>query len=136
MRLITGGRYGGKLDYAIKTYGIREKEVLDMAALPAPDIRKKMDGYDNLYHLESFVRSALEYGLDPARIIEEYIMLHPDCIIICDEIGSGIIPEAAEDDEWREITGRIMCTLAKRAGGLTRVTFGMAEELRICSGLT
>lgn len=129
MKLITGGRYGGKLEYVINTLGIEEDSVLDMASLPAPDIRKEMDGYDILYHLESFIRSALEYGLDPARITEEYIRSHPDCIIICDEVGSGIIPEAAEDDEWREVTGRIMCTLAGRAGGLTRITFGMAEEL-------
>ncbi len=129
MKLITGGRYGGKLKYVMDTYGVKEEAVLDMAFLPAPDIRKEMDGYDILYHLESFIRSALEYGLDPAQIIEAYIRSHPDCVIVCDEIGSGIIPEAAEDDEWREVTGRIMCTLARRAGGLTRVTFGMAEEL-------
>ncbi|MCR5747444.1 MAG: bifunctional adenosylcobinamide kinase/adenosylcobinamide-phosphate guanylyltransferase [Lachnospiraceae bacterium] len=130
MKIITGGRYGGKLDYVIETFEIKEDEILDMSLFPAPDIKKKMEGQKVLYRLESFIRSALEYRLDPESVIMEYISDHPDSIVICDEVGSGIVPEAAEDDEWREVTGRIMCELTKLAGGMTRVTFGVPEELR------
>ncbi len=39
---------------------------------------------------------------------------YPDCILICDEIGNGIVPMEAEERTYRECTGRILERLARR----------------------
>lgn len=129
MTVVTGGRYNGKLEYVTNEYGIEDREVLDMAEHEAAVTADLMEDYRVLYHLESYIRKAQSEGIDAEDVIMKYANRHPDCIIICDEVGSGVVPMSAEEDSWRETVGRIMCSLTKQAGGITRVTCGIAEKI-------
>jgi len=51
-------------------------------------------------------------------------------IIICDELGCGIIPLDASDRQYREDVGRIMCSLAEKAGHVYRVICGIGQKLK------
>ena len=108
MILVTGGMAQGKLDYARCELGITDYD----------------DGVigdtDCIYNLQKAVMND-----DFDSRIDAYLMLHPHCVIICDEIGSGIVPLRKEDREWREKTGRVCCKLAKQADAVYRVFCGI-----------
>ena len=51
-------------------------------------------------------------------------------ILTVQELGCGIVPVDAFDREWREVTGRICCELAKRAQAVYRMTCGIPARLK------
>lgn len=113
MILVTGGMAQGKLDYAMSELGVTDYD----------------DGVigdtDCIYNLQKAVMND-----DFDSRIDAYLMLHPHCVIICDEIGSGIVPLRREDREWREKTGRVCCKLAKQADAVYRVFCGIGMQLK------
>ena len=54
----------------------------------------------------------------------------PDCIIISDEVGNGIVPADAFEREYRERTGRILVELAGRADEVVRVVCGISQKIK------
>ncbi len=53
-----------------------------------------------------------------------------DCVIVCDEIGCGIVPLAKEDRIWREVTGRTACHLAQQATAVYKLEAGIPIRLK------
>ena len=99
MILIIGGFAQGKLHYVKQRYvhceDGREVTVLDgTLALPA----KTGAGQVIVNHLHRYIREQLRQGTDPEAMIENFGKEHPDCILICDEIGNGIVPMEAEGE--------------------------------------
>lgn len=109
MRLIIGGAYQGKTEYAKRTYG-EEAEVL------------------NGLHLR--IREWMENGREPLEEIKDYVKKHPEAVIICDEIGCGVVPVDFFMREYREKTGRITCYLAKEAQEVIRVMCGIGTIIK------
>lgn len=62
--------------------------------------------------------------------LEKYIVKHPDCVIICDEVGGGVVPIRVEDRMYREATGRVCCELAKKADAVYRVFCGIGQRIK------
>ena len=54
----------------------------------------------------------------------------PDCIILSDEIGNGIVPMDAFDREYRDRLGRILISLAKEADEVVRVICGIGQKIK------
>lgn len=129
MRVITGARYSGKLEYVKEVLKAAPSDILDLDEGTAGELAERMQDHPVLYHLEAFIRKALASGLDHDPIIDAYIARNPDCIIVCDEVGAGVIPCDESEEEWREAVGRLMCRLASHAGGVTRVVCGIPEDL-------
>ena len=130
MKIVTGGRYSGKRSYVINILGIPEERVLDMKG---KDIRKPSDIPEDtlaLYHAEAFIRNCVAAGTDPYEIIKAFADTHADCVVVCDETGSGVIPLSPDEEAYREAVGRTMCRLTEEAGGLVRLTCGIPEELK------
>ena len=59
-----------------------------------------------------------------------YIDKNPDCILICDEIGNGIVPIDRFEREYREQVGRILIEVAKRADRVERITCGIGQRIK------
>ena len=52
-------------------------------------------------------------------------------IIICStELGCGIVPIKEFDRNWREVTGRLCCMLAKEAKVVYRVNCGIGMQIK------
>ena len=83
-----------------------------------------------LERLHLLVRRALLAGLDPAVLILRLVEENPDIVLICDEIGCGIVPMDAFERRWREETGRLCCRLAARAERVERVCCGLAQTIK------
>ena len=49
-------------------------------------------------HLHRYIREQLRQGTDPEAMIANFYKEYPDCILICDEIGNGIVPMEAEEN--------------------------------------
>ncbi len=131
MILIIGGFAQGKLHYVKQRYvhceDGREVTVLDgTLALPAGTGA----GQVIVNHLHRYIREQLRQGTDPEAMIENFGKEHPDCILICDEIGNGIVPMEAEERTYRERTGRILEQLATQADEVVRVVCGIGQKIK------
>ena len=131
MILIIGGFAQGKLHYVKQRYvhceDGREVAVLDgTLALPAGTGA----GQVIVNHLHRYIREQLQQGTDPEAMIENFGKEHPDCILICDEIGNGIVPMEAEERTYRERTGRILEQLAAQADEGVRVVCGIGQKIK------
>ena len=51
-------------------------------------------------------------------------------IIICDEVGGGIIPLDKSDRVYREALGRFLCDLAALSDTVIRVTAGIGQFIK------
>ena len=131
MILIIGGFAQGKLHFVKQRYvhceDGREVTVLDgTLALPAGTGA----GQVIVNHLHRYIREQLRQGTDPEAMIENFGKEHPDCILICDEIGNGIVPMEAEERTYRECTGRILEGLAAQADEVVRVVCGIGQKIK------
>ena len=122
MRLIIGGKGQGKREYAASAYGLAPSEIAE-GLEAAKTVRA-------LYGLEEEVARCLREGVEPEPLVEELCRANPDIIIICRELGCGVVPIEAFDREWRERTGRICCELAGKAESVERVLCGLAMRLK------
>ena len=126
MRLITGGAYQGKLDFAIKNYNINTAEIANGESFNIADLSNIR--CINNYHL--LVKKLLENDENPISATSEIISENPDIIIIINEIGSGIIPLERSERIWREQVGKVGCLLAEKADTVERITCGIAVRIK------
>lgn len=64
------------------------------------------------------------------RYIRSLIRDNPDVILICDEVGGGIVPVDKEERDYRECVGRVLCELAKEAESVERVYCGIGQTIK------
>ena len=86
-----------------------------------------------LNHLHLWVRDLLDEGMEEEKIqttILSWIKSNPDAIVICDELGNGIVPIKKQERIWREQTGRLMIELAKQAERVERILCGLGQRLK------
>lgn len=117
MTLIVGGKYQGKLDHIRRTKGT------DIVIACDPQTAQTADVF---YALEAWLRREKE----PWSGLGELIRKNPDIIIVCDEVGCGVVPVDAAEREWRECVGRITTELAARAGTVIRLVSGIPIVLK------
>lgn len=111
MKLVIGGFGQGKSEY------VKEK----FSGTECPVVFPKL-------HL--FIRKCIKDGKTPEPEILKFIEEHPDCIIICDEVGNGIVPIDSFEREYRERCGRILIELAKKAEEVERVICGISQRIK------
>lgn len=112
--LVIGGAWQGKRRYV-------EERFADMP-------------YRLLEHYEERIREQLAAGEDPVefamREIERSRGMEGCSVILCNEIGNGLVPMEAEERLYRETVGRISCLLAKEADEVVRVICGIGTRLK------
>ena len=112
MILIVGGAGQGKLDYVLQKTGYTPDQV---AHSPEEAKTKPIfDGLEQWPHLDE----------------EELLTANPDLILICDEVGCGVVPLDRADRDRREAVGRLCCDLAAQAEAVYRVNCGIAMQLK------
>ena len=116
MELIIGGAFQGKLEYAMKRYGLTEDDVCDLAVCdPVP-------GYRCYHHLEALSRRNVD--------ITRFFPVFENAVVIARQVNGGIVPMDKEERAWRERYGVALQQMAKKAEHVTRVFCGLAEELK------
>ena len=113
MVLILGGRGAGKTAFA-KTLGYTGADISEDVFSDRPV----------LDHLEEAVRR------DPDSAETLLPPLLQKELVLCCEVGSGVIPMEKEDRAYREAVGRLCCALAKEASAVVRVVCGIPPVLK------
>ena len=119
MDLIIGGAYQGKLDYAVRRFGLTENEICVCTADAPPDWGKRC-----ITRLEEYVYYCVSTGTPcemPCR---------PDAVLIGRDIFCGVVPMDPLERQWREETGRVFARLSREAETVTRLFCGIAQRLR------
>ena len=81
-------------------------------------------------HFHDWVKARLLDSGNPAEEIFQFVDQYPDCVIISNEIGNGIVPMDAFERTYREQTGRILVALAARAEEVERVICGIGQKIK------
>ena len=111
MILIVGGSYQGKTDFA----------------------RKHFPNFKYFDHIHLFIKKRLEAGQSQSEILDEIrdaISDGQQWVVISDEIGNGVVPNDEFDRQWREVTGRILISLAKDATDVYKVICGIGQKIK------
>lgn len=153
MELYIGGFAQGKLEYVQNKKaeeGISIAMVIDCAQ---SDYQKTLQSIDNkiknenadvnnianvndiviINHLHLWVKDLLREGMEESEVqstILSWVATHPNTILICDELGNGIVPLEKMERIWREQTGRLMIELAKQAERVERILCGLGQRLK------
>ena len=120
--LIIGGAYQGKRKFAESFFGLTSDRFLDGADIPlnAPIDKIAID------HTHILVRRMLAAGLPTKDLLDRL----DDHIVLCDELGCGVVPIDPETERWREATGRLCCDLAERADVVYWIRAGIAQCIK------
>lgn len=123
MILITGGAFQGKTAYAWTHFNSESTDGA-VCAFDAAESAKILTNY----HL--LVRRLLESGIDSDSFTKEFCDGNPECIVLLDEIGSGIIPMEKSERIWRESVGRAGCILAEHSERVIRLICGIPTAIK------
>ena len=112
MILIIGGAGQGKLDYVLQKTGYGPAQVAR-----TPEEARTRPVFAGLEDWPE---------LDEAALLEA----NPDVILICDEVGCGVVPVEPAQRARREAVGRICCRLSERAERVERIFCGLPMVLK------
>ena len=69
-------------------------------------------------------------GESTDTLIEELYAVNPQMILICDEVGSGIVPLERKDRIYRESVGRVLCAAVAKSDRVERILCGIGQCLK------
>lgn len=107
MILVIGGYAAGKRQYVRDNLGFSDAQMSDQIA----------DAVPVFFGLESQPDTPLESLLQKE-------------VVLCDEIGCGLVPMEKEERQRRERVGRLCVALAKEATQVIRVVCGIGQVIK------
>ena len=119
-----GGAYQGKRAYAEMIFPgltwadgeeIPFREIENAAAI-------------DRFHL--LVKRWMLAGKSAEDLTEKILGMNRKIIILCDEIGCGLVPVDAFEREYREAAGRVCVELAEHARRVDRVVCGIGMRMK------
>lgn len=113
MILVIGGAFSGKREYA-KSLGYKDSDMADAV----------LDEKPVLYNLQNLVAASF---CNEQTLLEELLF---KSVVICNEVGSGIIPIDKHESETREATGRLCIILAQNAEKVVRIVCGIPTVIK------
>lgn len=126
LQIVIGGKAQGKLSYVLEQSEYKKEDVYDGEnRKPGEKIKA---GVMNHFHL--YIRKALREHYDMDELVNDIISCRGDLVLLCDEVGSGVVPLDAFERHYREQVGRVMCRLTGSADKVIRVQCGIGTILK------
>ena len=113
MILVIGARASGKRAY-VQSLGYASGQIADGV----------LDDRPVLYNLQTITMA------DPEGAPALLESLKTKEVVVCDEVGSGVIPQEKARRLGREATGRLCCQLAKEAAKVVRLVAGIPTVIK------
>jgi len=120
--LIIGGAYQGKLEFAKNKFNLKENDIVNLE-------NEKYNGQKCVYNLHCYIRNCIYSNISYDDTIEQ-IINKDNIIIICNEIGCGIVPIDKMERLYRDVFGKICCDIAKSCNTVIRVYCGIGEIIK------
>lgn len=130
MKLIIGGYSQGKIEFAKEKFELAEDCIFDAALPTKEEIEKIGDRKFAIDNLNKWIRKRIKEGGRAEEEIISFVKKNPLSIIICDEIGNGIVPVDPFERVYRERTGRMLIDIAKEADEVWRVICGIGQKIK------
>lgn len=87
-------------------------------------------GADIISDYQEVIRRQLRQRQDPIECLRKLLSEKPDVVIICDEVGYGVVPIEKEERDFREAVGRTMCEAAQAARTVVRIVCGIGQRIK------
>lgn len=113
MILVIGPRASGKREF-VKTLGYVDADIADAV----------LDGRPVVCNVQDMVANAPENAME---LLPELIRKQ---VVICNEVGAGVIPLERAQRDMRESTGRLCVALAKEAERVVRISAGIPVVIK------
>lgn len=113
MILIVGGEGAGKRTFA-KSMGYEDDDMADAC----------LDSLPVVFHVERMVFDCPE----KADVLYEALLTKE--VVICNEVGSGVIPMELSERMGREAVGRLCVRLAEKADTVVRMVCGIPSVIK------
>jgi len=113
MILVIGSAASGKREY-VKSLGYSDSDIADGV----------LDDKPVVYNLQAIVER------DPMGSVSLLTELLEKEVVVCCEVGSGVIPIFRKERESREQTGRLCNHLAQRAEKVVRLVCGIPTVIK------
>ena len=126
MIFVIGGMAQGRLNFVFNKFGLDFKDVFDAE-------KKKITEFSGekiIYHMEEAVSEWILSEKDYQDEVKNLINHHNDCIVISQEMGSGLVPIDEYERKWREISGRVNNILAENSIEVYRVCCGIGLKIK------
>ena len=124
MKLIIGGAYQGKRDFAKTAFALTDGDIFTCEGeeidFSAPCIDK----------IEEFTYACVKAGKDPVAIFRQHEGEWKDAVLICQDIFCGVVPVDALLRQWRQETGQLCQYLTKNADSVSRIFCGLEQRLK------
>ncbi len=108
MKLIIGGAFQGKLEYAKREF-------------------PKLERVESFHEI---IKSQLEDDMDVLGNLRQNLEKYKDKVIICDDISCGVVPMDPKLRKWREIVGQALVLIAAESDEVIRVFCGIGTKLK------
>ena len=127
MEMFIGGAFQGKTALAKREFpNIRFEDGTELSE----DGLLKAEG---ILHFEEYIRRMLSREEDVSLLAEKLIEQNPAVVIVCREVGYGVVPIDPFERKYREAVGRICTKLAAFSNRVTRVVCGIGTVIKnIC----
>lgn len=132
MKLVIGGRAQGKLNYVLQHMTDENYQIYDGVFPDEGELFNltKKNEWLIVNHFHKWVNKELKENRNPEEEMEAFLKKGVRFVIICDEIGNGIVPVDAFERDYRERTGRMLITLASQADEVVRVICGIGQKIK------
>lgn len=127
MELWIGGYAQGKLELVKQEHEGENIRVWDGKLWESPVKREEVLV---LNHMHCWVKDSMQKGMDMEKELTKLLEQFPQCIILGDEIGNGVVQTDVREREYRERYGEVMRWLAKRAVKVERVLCGLKQRIK------
>lgn len=126
MELIIGGAYNSKLNFVLKYYNLKQKDFQNGAECSLEEAFDKK----GIYNLHLLIKRFILSGIDDYNNIIEKILSSNIEIIICSEVGNGVVPVDNIDNKMREYVGRILSILSEKSVRVIRIYYGIPSVIK------
>lgn len=124
MKLIIGGAFQGKLDFAVAAFSLKDSDVFTCEGKEIDFTKPCID------KLEEFTLACVQAGIEPLDYMKAHKADWENSILICQDIFCGVVPMGADMREWRQATGRMCQYLSKEAEQVSRIFCGLEQRLK------
>lgn len=134
MKLIIGGAAQGKLAYAREQFG--EGRYLDGGCCKLEEMYREKGVYDFQRWIQKQMQEAPEFFREEEKkeelleLCRSILKENREIILICNEVGCGLVPVEKRDRQYRDLVGEVCIWLAKEAEEVHRVICGIGRRIK------
>lgn len=125
MKLVIGGAFQGKLLYAKEQFQM-EDGWADGGICSEEELYRCC----GVFHFHEYIGRMVAEGQDTSDLATAMIEKNPECVVVTNELGYGVVPVEAFDRQYRETTGRVCTKLAAYAECVHRVVCGIGQVIK------